>query len=113
MPKFGGDMKSIVLAAFLLSAPCAFGAVNCVGVPQNVKVGEFGNQEGYLIVTINGLDFRLGPIGDSGAKSRLALASVALAANKPLMLRFWDPYADCNSASTAYAIPDSTQIVGQ
>jgi hypothetical protein len=72
---------------------------------------ELGAQEGYFIVTVNSLDFRLGPIGDQSAKSRMAVATAALVANKPLLLRLWDPYSDCNAASGAQAVPNSVQLL--
>lgn len=93
-------MKTAILL-LTFAATNALASVNCSGVPQATKVGEFGNQEGYLIVTVNNLDFRLGPISDQAARSRLALATTALAANKNLLLRFWDPYNDCASARVA------------
>ena len=90
-----------------------FSAKKYVEISLAVKVGEFGSQEGYLIVTITNLDYRLGPIGDASATARYATAMAAMAANKPIMLRFWDPYNTCTSASTAFAIPNSVQILQQ
>lgn len=110
---FENQMKLYAIVVGLSLATSALGSVNCIGVPTATKVGDYGNQEGYLIVTINNLDFRLGPLDDQGAKSRLALATAALAAEKPLMLRFFDPYFDCTSASSNRAIPNSTQILQQ
>ncbi len=104
-------MKSVLIAISGLVSTTAFASVDCLGVPQATKVGEYGAQEGYLIVTVNNLDFRLGPTDDASAKSRLAIATAALAANLRLVLRFYDPYNDCTSASANRAIPNSTQVL--
>lgn len=109
--KSKGVMKKIIISMCIVVSTSAFSSVNCIGVPQATKVGEFGAQESYLIATVNNLDFRLGQLTDQGARSRLAIATAALAANKPLLLRFWDPYNDCSAASNAQAIPNSTQIL--
>lgn len=103
--------KAILVLACALASGGAIASVHCTGVPQAAKVGEFGAQEEYFIVTLNGLDFRLGPISDQGARSRMAVATAAVAANKTLLLRFWDPYSDCSVASSARAIPNSVQLL--
>jgi hypothetical protein len=107
----GEIMKPFIVAISLLASMPVLASVNCAGVPTATKVGEFGAQESYLIVTINNLDFRLGLVDDQGAKARFAIATAALAADKALLLRFFDPYSDCTSASTNKAIPSSTQIL--
>ncbi|MBT9494363.1 MAG: hypothetical protein IV107_18910 [Paucibacter sp.] len=104
-------MKQFIFSAFIFFSASASSAVNCVGLPQAVKVGEFGAQEGYLIVTINNLDYRLGPVDDPSAKVRVVIALTAIANNKPLVLRFWDPHSDCNSVSFNRVVPNSTQVL--
>lgn len=104
-------MGKIWLAAIVCWMGAADAAVNCIGVPHAVKVGEYGNQEGYLIVTINNLDFRMGPAtNDQVAKARLALAMTAITSNKSLLIKFWD-YTDCAVASAAGANPNSVQLL--
>ena len=103
-------MKTLLMTLGLLSMTSTFAATDCVGVPQATKVGEYGAQEPYLIVTLNNLDFRLGPSDDASAKARLAVATAALAANKPVMLRFFY-HGDCATASADRAIPNSTQML--
>lgn len=104
-------MKLCAIAIGLLFSASVLGSVNCIGVPSATKVGDFGNQESYLIVTLNNLDFRLGLVDDQAAKARLALATAALAGEKSLLLRFFDPYVDCSTASANHAIPNSTQVL--
>ncbi|OWQ91844.1 hypothetical protein CDN99_05585 [Roseateles aquatilis] len=105
-------MKALLMAIGMtaLASTPALAETNCTGIPQATKVGEYGAQEGYLIVTLNNMDFRLGPANDSGAKARLAVVTAALAANKQVMLRFFE-YGDCAGASAARAVPNSTQIL--
>jgi hypothetical protein len=104
-------MKKFWLIIGLIGTCNANAAINCIGVPYATKVGEYGAQESYLIVTVNNLDFRLGSnSGDDSAKARLALATTALTANKQLLLKFFD-YADCSSASTAKVVPNSVQLI--
>jgi hypothetical protein len=105
-------MKAGLIALGMLLSTASFAQTNCVGIPQAAKVGEYGAQEGYLIVTLNNLDFRLGPVDDPSAKARLAVATAALAAGKPLMLRFFGE-SDCASASAARTVPSSTQVLQQ
>ena len=76
-------MKTLLAAMTLLVATSTFADTNCIGVPQVTKVGEYGAQEPYLIVTLNNLDFRLGPVEDPGAKARLAVTTAALASGRP------------------------------
>lgn len=107
----GENMKMFLMGMILCCAGTAGAAVNCTGVPQAAKVGEYGNQEGYLIATVNNLDFRLGlATNDQVAKSRLTLAMMAMASNKALLIKFWD-YTDCAAASAAGANPNSVQLV--
>ncbi len=105
-------MKFLLIITLIFFQTTASASVDCMGTPQNVKVGDYGIQESYFIVTIGGVDYHLGSIAhDPAAKSRYATAMAALLSNKPLMLRFYDPYTMCNDASVARAVPNSVQLV--
>lgn len=105
--------KFAALLFWMLCVLPSVAAINCTGIPSAIKVGEFGSQEGYLIVSMNNLDFRLGLINDPAAKARFAVLTAAIVANIPVLLRFWDPYSTCSDASAAYAIPNSVQVLQQ
>lgn len=104
-------MKKIVMVLFLLLCVpvSSFADVTCIGVPQAVKVGEYGAQELYLIVTLNGMDYRLGTADDPWAKARLALVTSAFISTKTLVLKFWLSL-DCNAASLNHDIPNSVRL---
>ena len=87
-----------------------FAAIECEGIPNRTKVGEFGAQEKYSYVSISGKDYRLGETVQDDTKARLALASTALVSDKNLLLRFYrEP--TCDSASANRTIPNSVQLV--
>lgn len=102
--------RSVAFLSAMLAFATARANVNCTGIPSATKVGEFGNQAEYLIVTISGRDYRLGPATDDRAKARLSLASAALVAGKTLALRFWAE-SDCDGASANRTVPESLQLV--
>lgn len=104
-------MRNVFIINILLCAGNSVAAVNCIGVPSSTKVGEFGAQESYLIVSVGGLDFRLGLLDDQGAKLRFAIANIALSQNKNILLKFYNPYVDCGAASVDRVIPNSVQII--
>ena len=106
--------KLIFVTVFYMSlfSSIAQANVNCIGVPQVTKVGEFGSQEGKLLVQINNKNFTLGDTTSEVARSRLALATSALVANKKLVLRFWVE-ADCSKASENKTVPNSLQLLAK
>ena len=90
-------------------APAAH-AVDCIGTPDAVKMGEFGAQESYAILRMDGKDYRLGLPTEDAVKVRVSLAQTALAAGKQVRLRFWG-LSTCDEASTQRAIPNSIQLL--
>lgn len=105
-------LSKLALALAVLVLPLQAMAVNCSGIPDTVKMGEFGGQEAYAIVRIGGRDYRLGLATDDATKVRVSLAQTALTADKTLLLRFFGA-ASCDDASTNNSIPNSTHLVRQ
>lgn len=88
----------------------AFSAADCDGVPVAVKMGEFGGQEPYAIVRVNGYDYRLGLPSDDAMKMRFSLIQTDMLAGYKVRIRFWA--ADtCPQASADRLIPNSVQLV--
>lgn len=102
--------KYLIAAAVTMFAASSHAAVDCSGVPEVLKMGDFGSQERYVIVDLGGRDYRLGDAADHRTKARLALAQTALLAGRKLTLRFYG-HNSCSSAGDARALPSSTQIV--
>lgn len=85
-------------------------AVDCMGIPTVVKMGEYSAQEAYAIVRINSKDYRLGKPTDDNVKARMSLAQTALVADKNLMLRFYN-VSSCDVASSERRTPNSVQLL--
>jgi hypothetical protein len=103
-------MKLLLFLLSLCISSLGWSAVDCVGVPQAVKMGEYGNQEAYVIVRIHGLDYRLGMPEDEATKIRVSLAQTALVSGFPLKLRIWGEDA-CIAASENKRSINSVQLV--
>jgi len=103
-------IKLATLSLGVLLSTSALSAVDCYGVPSFVKMGEYGNQEAYIIIRVKDKDYRLGIATDDNAKIRLSIAQSALMADKEVKLRFWH-YTSCDDASANRAIPNSFQLV--
>jgi|GEM_PF-4652687 len=104
-------LKGIVFAFLAMFSMGALASVNCMGIPEVVKLGDIGPDDGFLMVNVAGKEYRLGTPENEAAKVRLTLVLAALAANKSVMLRFYDPYNDCAAASSARALPTSVQLL--
>gem|GEM_PF-5399752 len=102
-------LNFIVIAAGLTISGITHATVYCVGVPSVVKVGETGKQESYLIVRVEGKDYRLGIATDDLAKSRFALATSAVVSKSRLILSFYAE-TSCEDASVNTTIPTSVQL---
>ncbi|MBL4867048.1 MAG: hypothetical protein JKY67_11810 [Pseudomonadales bacterium] len=103
-------MKHIFIFTLgLLISTISYAVVDCRGTPSSAKVGEYGNQEGFLIVDIAGTDYRLGPGNDDYAKARFAVANTALVSGKDLLLKFYGS-SSCTDASSNHTIPN-TKVV--
>jgi hypothetical protein len=100
-------LSAITLACF----SCAAQAADCYGVPEAVKMGEYGAQEAYVIVSMGAKDYRLGRYDAEGTKIRLSLVQTALVAEKQIKLRFWNTDS-CDLASENKSIPNSVQLLG-
>ncbi len=94
----------------MLGAGNVFSATDCTGVPSAVKMGEYGNQEAYVIVRIGDVDYRLGRFDDDAAKVRLTIVQSALMSQEQVKLRFFNVNT-CGEASSNKEIPNSTQII--
>lgn len=94
----------------LLFANQVIAGVDCIGVPLNLIMGDYGKQENYVIVNISGLEYRLGVPSDDKTKVRLSLAQTALVADKRLKLKFYA--ADtCEKAANERVVPNSVQLL--
>ncbi|OCH47772.1 hypothetical protein [Vibrio cyclitrophicus] len=94
----------------LLFANQVIASVDCIGVPLNLIMGDYGKQENYVIVNISGLEYRLGVPSDDKTKVRLSLAQTALVADKRLKLKFYA--ADtCEKAANERVVPNSVQLL--
>ena len=85
-------------------------SIECVGVPARVKMGEYSNQDTFVIVHIEGKDYRLGDPSDDKTKARLSLVQTALVTDKNTMLRFYN-IDSCEVASASHAVPNSVQLL--
>lgn len=101
--------KQFLAATVLMFAASSQAAVDCSGVPEVVKMGNYASQERYVIVTINGQDYRLGDGADDYTKARMTLVQTALLAGKKIKLRFYG-HSSCSAAGSDRAIPSSTQM---
>lgn len=84
--------------------------VDCYGVPTVLKMGEYGSQEAYVIVRVEGKDFRLGKPTDASTMVRMSTAQSALIANLQVKLRFYGEVS-CDAASSSKTIPNSIQLI--
>ncbi|CAK3815953.1 MULTISPECIES: hypothetical protein [Vibrio] len=99
-----------LLLVTMLFASQVVAAIDCVGKPVSVIMGDYGRQEDYVIVHISGLEYRLGVPSDDKTKARLSLAQTALVADKRLKLKFYA--ADtCEKAANERVIPNSVQLL--
>ena len=103
-------MKKLIAALLTAIFTLPSLAVECVGVPESVKMGEYGAQEEYAIVRIAGRDYRLGHHTNEATKIRVSLAQTALVSEKRLKLRFWTSES-CQVASQGRATPNSVQLL--
>lgn len=103
-------LKYLVIAIVFSISAQTMAAVDCKGLPDIVKMGEYGAQEAYSIVRINNLDFRLGQAEDDFTKARLSLATTALVADKEILLKFYNS-STCQEASSQRKTPNSVQLI--
>ncbi|MDX1304563.1 hypothetical protein [Photobacterium sp.] len=101
-------IKKALVVSMLLFSGGAF-AVNCGGIPQIVKMGDYGKQEAYVIVRIGDLDYRVGVPSDDATKARLSLLQTALVAEKTATLRFYGE-TTCTAASGNRTIPNAVYL---
>lgn len=103
-------MKRLIVATMATAIALPTLAVDCIGVPDSVKMGEYSAQEAYSIVHIAGKDYRLGHHSSSVTKISVSLAQTALVSEKKLKLRFYN-VASCQAASTDRKTPNSVQLL--
>ena len=103
-------MKNILfIVVFSIISSNAYSA-DCYGIPNVVKMGEYGAQESYVIMRMDGKDYRLGRFDEEATKYRISLAQTALVSDKQIKLRFWDTES-CDIASTNRQVPNSMQLI--
>jgi len=103
-------IRLVVLVVTIFLSTHVFAAIDCKGVPQAVKMGEYGNQEAFVMVRINNLDYRLGTPDNPTTKIRVSLAQTALVSGTELKLRYWAA-STCEQASTGEIGLNSVQLV--
>lgn len=105
-------MDNIKLLPLTLSIFLSFNiyAVDCYGITSFVKMGEYVDQESYIIVRINDKGYRLGKASDDATNIQLSIAQTALVTDKEVKLRFYS-VDSCSAVSENRATPNSFQLV--
>ncbi len=104
------NYKTLGMTVLMLGLPFKALAAECYGVPQVVKMGEYGAQEAYIILRMNSLDYRMGRPDDDAAMARMSIIQTALIAEKDVKLRFWN-VDTCELASQERRVPNSVQLI--
>ena len=103
-------MRKTVMG-LLLTLPLTVNAsVECEFIVSEVKIGEYGNNEGKAFVCDSAWScYNLGEITSDATKLRYSTVMAALVSGKKIRLRFYGE-TECSAPKSNLVVPNSTWL---